>query len=245
MATTTNYGWTTPDNTALVKDGASAIRTLGSSVDTSLKSLSPGTTAGDVDYYTSSTAKARLGIGTTGQVLTVAGGVPSWATASAGGMTLLSTTTLSGASTTISSISGSYKSLYAFISGVTISTLGADIWINPNNSNTITTQGGLQNDNGTASFAQPAGASTLRLNQGIPILNTGGVNAWALTINNYASATTVKTHNLYAGYRKNGGTDVSYMVAGYINTTSAITSLVFTLGTGTYNGGTVLLYGVN
>jgi hypothetical protein len=36
MATTTNYGWTTPDNTAYVKDGASAIRTLGSSVDTSL-----------------------------------------------------------------------------------------------------------------------------------------------------------------------------------------------------------------
>ena len=68
MATTTNYGWTTPDNTALVKDGASAIRTLGSSVDTSLKSLSPGTTAGDVDYYTSSTAKARLAIGSAGQV---------------------------------------------------------------------------------------------------------------------------------------------------------------------------------
>jgi hypothetical protein len=80
MATTTNYGWTTPDNTALVKDGASAIRTLGSSVDTTVKALSPGTTSGDVDYYTSSTAKARLGIGSTGQVLTVAGGVPSWAT---------------------------------------------------------------------------------------------------------------------------------------------------------------------
>jgi hypothetical protein len=36
MATTTNYGWTTPDNTAYVKDGALAIRTLGSSVDTSM-----------------------------------------------------------------------------------------------------------------------------------------------------------------------------------------------------------------
>lgn len=84
MATTTNYGWTTPDDTALVKDGASAIRTLGSSVDTSVKALSPGTTAGDIDYYTSSTAKSRLGIGSSGQVLTVAGGVPSWATAAAG-----------------------------------------------------------------------------------------------------------------------------------------------------------------
>jgi hypothetical protein len=36
MASTTNYSWSTPDDTALVKDGASAIRTLGSSVDTTL-----------------------------------------------------------------------------------------------------------------------------------------------------------------------------------------------------------------
>ena len=36
MATTTNYAWTTPDDTGLVKDGASAIRTLGSAIDTSL-----------------------------------------------------------------------------------------------------------------------------------------------------------------------------------------------------------------
>lgn len=44
MATTTNFGWTTPDNTALVKDGASAIRTLGSSIDTSFVDLKGGTT---------------------------------------------------------------------------------------------------------------------------------------------------------------------------------------------------------
>ncbi|CAB4161820.1 hypothetical protein UFOVP794_1, partial [uncultured Caudovirales phage] len=115
MATTTNYGWTTPDDTALVKDGASAIRTLGSSVDTTVKALSPGTTAGDVDYYTSSTAKARLGIGSAGQVLTVAAGVPSWSTPASGGMTLLSTTTLTGASVTLSSISGSYNNLQLVI----------------------------------------------------------------------------------------------------------------------------------
>lgn len=36
MASTTNYSWTTPDDTDLVKDGASAIRTLGSSVDSTL-----------------------------------------------------------------------------------------------------------------------------------------------------------------------------------------------------------------
>ena len=35
MATSTNFGWVMPDNTSLVKDGASAIRTLGNSIDTS------------------------------------------------------------------------------------------------------------------------------------------------------------------------------------------------------------------
>lgn len=43
MATTTNFGWTTPDNTALVKDGALAIRTLGSAIDTSMMDLKGGT----------------------------------------------------------------------------------------------------------------------------------------------------------------------------------------------------------
>lgn len=36
MASTTHYSWTTPDDTSLVKDGASAIRTLGSSIDTTV-----------------------------------------------------------------------------------------------------------------------------------------------------------------------------------------------------------------
>ena len=81
MATTTNYGWTTPDDTALVKDGAAAIRTLGSSIDTTTKNLNPETTLADLAYRSSTAnVKTRLGIGSTGQVLTVAGGVPTWAT---------------------------------------------------------------------------------------------------------------------------------------------------------------------
>ncbi len=81
MATTTNYGWTTPDDTDLVKDGASAIRTLGSSVDTTTKALNPSTTLGDIEYRSSTAnTNTRLGIGTTGQVLAVSGGVPAWTT---------------------------------------------------------------------------------------------------------------------------------------------------------------------
>jgi hypothetical protein len=45
----------------------------------------PMTTTGDTIYSSSGSTPARLGIGTTGQVLTVAAGVPSWATPAAGG----------------------------------------------------------------------------------------------------------------------------------------------------------------
>ena len=44
MATTTNFGWSTPDNTGYVKDGALAIRTLGSAIDSSMALLKGGTT---------------------------------------------------------------------------------------------------------------------------------------------------------------------------------------------------------
>ena len=104
MATTTNYGWTTPDDTSLVKDGAAAIRTLGTSVDTTTKNLNPSTTLGDIEYRSSTAnTNTRLGIGSTGQVLTVAGGVPSWATPAGGGKVLqvinFTTTTGTGATT--------------------------------------------------------------------------------------------------------------------------------------------------
>lgn len=43
MATTTNFGWETPDDTDLVKDGAAAIRTALGGVDTSFVDLKGGT----------------------------------------------------------------------------------------------------------------------------------------------------------------------------------------------------------
>jgi hypothetical protein len=46
---------------------------------------STGTTAGDLIYYTGASTPVRLGIGSASQVLTVASGVPSWATPAGGG----------------------------------------------------------------------------------------------------------------------------------------------------------------
>jgi hypothetical protein len=119
MATTTNYSWSTPDDTALVKDGAAAIRTLGSSVDTTVKNLNPETTLGDISYRSSTAnVKTRLALGTANQQLRVNSGAtaPEWFTpAASGGMSLISTTSLTGASVTLSSIPQTYKNLQLII----------------------------------------------------------------------------------------------------------------------------------
>jgi hypothetical protein len=86
MASTPNYGWSTPDNTGLVKNGALDMRTLGNAIDTTTKALNPSTTLGDIEYRSSTAnTNTRLAIGTSGQVLTVSGGVPAWATPAGGG----------------------------------------------------------------------------------------------------------------------------------------------------------------
>ena len=135
MATTTNYGWTTPDDTALVKDGASAIRTLGTSVDTTTKNLNPSTTLGDIEYRSSTAnTNTRLGIGADGTVLTVASGVPTWA-AAGGALTLSTIASGSFAATatlTLSSLSA-YDTLILQLNNVTYGTAAAEIQARPNN----------------------------------------------------------------------------------------------------------------
>lgn len=148
---TSNFGWQMPTNTDLVTDLPADFEVFGQAVDTSLADLkggttgqvlkknsdtdmdfvwsadsagmtNPMTTTGDTIYSSSGSTPARLGIGSTGQVLTVSGGVPAWATPSSGSMTLLSTTSMSGVSTlTISSISQSYTHLQILIEDFTMS----------------------------------------------------------------------------------------------------------------------------
>ena len=113
MATTTNYSWSTPDDVSLVKDGASAIRTLGSSIDTTTKNLNPSTTLGDIEYRSSTAnTNTRLGIGSTGNVLTVSGGVPTWAAPAggAGNMVQVASGALSGSTLSVTGLS-SYTDL--------------------------------------------------------------------------------------------------------------------------------------
>ena len=226
MATTTNYGWTTPDDTALVKDGASAIRTLGSSVDTTVKALSPGTTAGDVDYYTSSTAKARLAIGTTGQVLTVAGGVPSWAAASGYSTTLIGATTLSGASTTISSIPTTYSTLLLVIHNATQAAAGFNVFFRINGDTTGYTG---------SYFGSAWGGTNAPLCQGTNVAHSITIridNAKATSGNKYITSYT-------QAYQ-----DKTYVSNGILASSAAVTSITINGGGSNYSGGTIQLLGM-
>jgi hypothetical protein len=239
MATTTNYGWTTPDDTDLVKDGASAIRTLGTSVDTTTKALNPSTTLGDIEYRSSTAnTNTRLGIGSTGQVLTVSGGVPSWATSSSGGMTLLSTTTLGSTQTTISSISQSYNQLLFICTGFTWSTGSTYVVVNPNSVATSTEGVGVFHDTGNP-------ARVIQNTELLPFTNvnltSSASNAFYILISNY-TATTYKPINYY-GYTTS--VNAKSNMAGVSKHAAAITSMQFTTAAGTATiGGTVLTYGV-
>ena len=122
MATTTNYGWTTPNDTDLVKDGAAAIRTLGSSIDTTVFNNAGASIAktivdakGDIIAATAADTVARLAVGANNSVLTADSSTATglkWATPAVGGganWSLLNTggTLLTGATTiTVSGISG-------------------------------------------------------------------------------------------------------------------------------------------
>jgi hypothetical protein len=242
MATTTNYGWTTPDDTSLVKDGAAAIRTLGSSIDTTTKALNPSTTLGDIEYRSSTAnTNTRLGIGSTGQVLTVTSGVPSWATpAAGGGMTLLSTTTLSGTTTTISSINQTYTDLIIRIYGVTTNSNTQDIICGMNGTTgaNILTVGNAAGAT-TASFAR----EQQQITDGSRNLTAANSNrSWTMRINDYSATVGVKVGAFNGIYV---GTTDTHAVMGTVsnNSTAAVTSIVLNCPQ-TFAGGTVKIWGL-
>ena len=78
---TSNYGFVLPTATDLVTDLPADFDVALQGVDTRLKALNPETTLGDLSYGSATAnTNTRLPIGTTGQVLAVSGGVPTWTT---------------------------------------------------------------------------------------------------------------------------------------------------------------------
>jgi hypothetical protein len=250
MATTTNYGWTTPDDTALVKDGASAIRTLGSSVDTTTKALNPSTTLGDIEYRSSTAnTNTRLGIGSTGQVLTVAGGVPSWAAPAGGGAnwSLLNSggTALTGAQTiTVSGISGKSQIMILVDGGSTTSTTSPEIGFRLN-----TDTGNNYAQFGTEFFGAdgsytPGTLDVLTKNY-IYFAKQSSASAakvfcGAITLTGCNSAG-VKAFQTVGGSET--GTNRSFVISqGYYNSATVISSISLFTENDTFDAGTVYVY---
>jgi hypothetical protein len=169
MATTPNYGWVTPAPTDFVTDLPADFEVFADAVDADLAGLLGGTTgqvlvknsgtdhdydfatdpvsdivttAGDVLYGSAADTLARLGIGTAGQLLSVNSGAtaPEWVNPPAsGGMTLISTTALTGgiSTVTLSAIPQTFKSLILWGEGITAATVGnLDVRVNGITSNT-------------------------------------------------------------------------------------------------------------
>jgi hypothetical protein len=197
------------------------------------------TTTGDTYYASAAATPARLGIGSTGQVLTVAGGVPSWATASSGGMTLLSTTSLSGSSTTISSISGSYTDLQISIENADITGTTGFFRIAPNGTTSASNCAYVSNTN-----TLTATNNSYIFPVGILQIQTGTTkNNSVTTIYNYASTANNKSV-MAAGNADptTAGQNAGFCFGSFVST-SAITSIVISTPSGTMSG-TVKVYGV-
>ena len=116
MATTTNYSWTTPDDTALVKDGAAAIRSLGTAIDTTVFNNAGAAIAktivdakGDLIVGTAADTVARLASSASnGNILTVDTSTATglkWAAPAGGGKVLQVVSAVYSTAKTISATS--------------------------------------------------------------------------------------------------------------------------------------------
>jgi len=198
MATTTNYGWETPDDTDLVKDGAAAIRTLGSSVDTTTKNLNPQTTLGDLAFRSAtSNVNTRLGIGSAGQVLTVAAGVPSWATPTTGDIEGVTTGTDSGLSggATSGTVTLRLKLEFDAETGTTYTLVAANlnqlVTLNNASAITLTVPPSVFSAGDVINIAQ-IGAGQVTLSQGAGVtINSTGATATAPKLRAIYSAASI------------------------------------------------------
>ena len=203
------------------------------------------TAKGTLLSATAASTPGVLGVGANATVLTAdsteATGL-KWATPVSGSLTLISTTAMtSGSAITLSSIPGTYNSLYFTITSWRAS---ADALIR------ITFNGAA-----SANDYADVPANQTDLNFGASFLQLTGQQDSAATnsfvrgnLPNYSDSTSWKI--LESTSIENDATD-NTRVRGFFgkvganNQTAAITSLVFTLNTGTFAAGTLKLYGVN
>jgi hypothetical protein len=252
MATTTNYSWTTPNDTDLVKDGAAAIRSLGTAIDSTVFTNAGAAinktiidAKGDLIVGTAADTAARLAVGgTNGHVLQVDSSTASglkWASADAGGMILINTggTVLSGTSTTIGSIPGTYRNLQLVVVNYTGSSNDVlDLRVNAD-----TTTNYRQAGSGQTTAA--SGETKFYLTSGSDASDTKSL----VIVNffDYTNASTYHVCEIIATNEADAGTNSQLRwQVGIHNNIAAITSLVlFNENGGSFTGTTTAyLYGV-
>ena len=173
----------------------------------------------------------------TNEVLTYSGSAWVAVGGAGGGMTLLSTTSLSGTATTVSSISQSYTNLLVIINNPYVNT-GDSLRIDPNSTNSIS--------NWSGTYTQtPYTDNTMYSVHNMPTSSTV-TNAIVVLINQYANTSYAKPFSYSGNFNGTGSPIRAVNYGGAIVTASAISSLRFTTsgGTSTFSGGEVLIYGV-
>ena len=200
---------------------------------------------GDLIAASAADTAARLAVGANDTVLTADSSTATglkWASPASGGMTLLSTTTLSGATTTVSSINQTYNTLFVLMTGVNVAA-NKYIEILPNNAYTGSYVESACNPTTVSTVA--AAGSAVRPYSGNHNLKAATTsNACALTIYNYASTTDIKPFDLSSSHENSSSVRCATLAKGGLNTNSAITSIVFSSDGSTFNAGTVRIYGV-
>ena len=200
---------------------------------------------GDLVAGSATNDAAVLGVGANNTVLTADSAEATglkWATpASGGGMTLLSTTSLTGASTTISSISGSYNKLELHLNDFYNDTAGYNIKIYFNSDTTDANY-----------FSGKFRARAV--NEGItfgaePIISAFGQptsqqNTYMfISMPNY-STTDMRKQFMAQNTGVSDTGEASTISLGAWKNDNAITSITLTNATGNFGAGTAYLYGV-
>lgn len=208
------------------------------------QNLSTLTTAGDIAYASAAGTPARLGIGSSAQVLTVSGGVPSWATPASGGWTLASTTTLSGTSTSINLPSG-YQMLVIYCINYNCSSGGyPSLTFNSTGGTSYRWQGIALNNASVNTAFNGQDTSSISLSNG-GSMTTGASNAnnFVLQVFNQDSTTAFKNFILNDMTTSADPYLRVSNIGGFFKSTTAITTLQVT-NSNAWTGGTVLVYGV-
>jgi len=250
MATTTpNYGWPVPTSSDLVKNGATAIEALGDAADATMATMvakSIVDAKGDIIAATAADTVSRLAVGTNNQVLTADSSTATglkWATpASSGGMTLLATTTLTGGSVTVSSLS-TYKELwFVFRNAYVASNTYLELRFNSDTGSNYSVQW-LKGVNTSNSTDGQVAATTGRV--GFIGDSATATNRLAGIIRVAATDQTSGVSYVASGSFNDGTGSNTFVMNGRYNNSAVISSMQLFAGASTFSGGTLMTYGVN